>query len=43
MDRGEREGRKENESEGKGKKENENEETIEIKLINVQGLTEING
>ena len=40
MDWGEREGRKENEREGKGKKENEKEETIEIKLLNVQGLTE---
>ena len=38
----EREGRKENEREGKGKgkKENEKKETIEIKLLNVQGLTE---
>ena len=37
-----REGRKENEREGKGRriKENEKEETIEIKLLNVQGLTE---
>ena len=42
MDWGEREGREENEREGKGKgkKENEKEETIEIKLLNVQGLTE---
>ena len=40
MDSGEREGRKENGREGKGKKENEKKETIEIKLLNVQRLTE---
>ena len=40
MDSEETKGRKENERGEKGKEDNEKEETIEIKLLNVQGLTE---